>query len=426
MSFPVAYIRRSHADAGSPGDVSRAIQEAAVRELAAADGHNGDVRYFVDWARSADEEKAARRTEYAAMLRAVERGEVSTIYAYALDRLARSVAMTGKLLRAAKEQGVRIVTHREGDLSDDGNPSKWLHTIMVSTFSEYELRVIKKRAAAAFDRRRQRGDVFGHPPYGYRRERDADGRLVWMRDPQQPTEPVLAAFRAAGSFSRAAQLLNAQGFPAPRGGAWAGNVVARVVRREAPGLAPRRRGEARVAPRGTHIFSRLLRCPCGRLMTPRTSSHSTAYGSYGPYVSYQCYRGRYDRAHVRPYMVSERRILAWAQVEAARLEPPPAVILADDDARRRAELEAARERLGWAVADGLLERDAARARSAAIDTELEQLDERAAAVAVPAIDWSWPATELNGVLRALWESIELDADLRPRRAVWRVPEWRTP
>ena len=107
MSTAVAYLRRSHADVGSPGDVSRAVQEAAVRDLAHADGHKGDLRYYVDWARSADEEKVAKRTEYAAMLRAVEAGEVDTIYAYALDRLARSVGMTGKLLAAARDRGGR-------------------------------------------------------------------------------------------------------------------------------------------------------------------------------------------------------------------------------------------------------------------------------------------------------------------------------
>ena len=424
MSNAVAYLRRSHADAGSPGDVSRAVQEAAVRELAQSEGHNGDVRYYVDWARSADEEKAAKRTEYAAMLRAVEAGEVDTIYAYALDRRARSVGMTGKLLGAARDRGVRIVTHREGDLSDDGNPSKWLHTMMVSTFSEYELRTIKKRAEATIIRRRQRGDVFGRPPFGYARERDADGRVVWVRDPSQPIEPVLEAFREAGTFGSAAKLLNQRGFPAPRGGSWAGNVVNRIVRREAPELAPIRRGEKRVAPRGSHVFSRLLRCPCGQLMTPRTTSHTTKYGSYGPYVSYQCHRGRYDPRHPRPYMVGESAILSWAKAEAARLVTPDAVQLAEDDAGQRAELAEDRRRAGVAYAARALSDDEFNAAIAHIDDALNRLEDRAAAPAIPPVDWSWDRPELNAVLRAMWSHIELDADLRPVRAIWRVPEWR--
>jgi hypothetical protein len=45
---------------------------------------------------------------------------------------------------------------------------------------------------------------------------------------------------------------------------------------------------------------------------------------------------------------------------------------------------------------------------------------------VPAIDWSWPAERINGVLRAMWEHVELDDRMRPVRAEWLVPEWRAP
>src|SRR5579859_21020 len=42
---PVAYVRRSTADSGSPGDVSRSVQEEAIRELAHREGANGEVRW---------------------------------------------------------------------------------------------------------------------------------------------------------------------------------------------------------------------------------------------------------------------------------------------------------------------------------------------------------------------------------------------
>jgi hypothetical protein len=75
---PVAYIRRTTADAGNPGDVSREVQESAIRSLAHKDGFNGSVRYFVDWTRSADEEKTARCTAYAELLREIEAGRVGS------------------------------------------------------------------------------------------------------------------------------------------------------------------------------------------------------------------------------------------------------------------------------------------------------------------------------------------------------------
>jgi len=46
-------------------------------------------------------------------------------------------------------------------------------------------------------------------------------------------------------------------------------------------------------------------------------------------------------------------------------------------------------------------------------------------LAVPAIDWSWPPKQLNGVLCALFEEIALDpVTFQPVRYSWRVPEWR--
>jgi DNA invertase Pin-like site-specific DNA recombinase len=424
MGRPVAYLRRSAADVGSPGDISRDVQEHAIRELARRDGHNGDVTLYIDWARSADEEKEAKRTEFRAMLTAIERGEVSTLYAYALDRLHRSVSSTAKLVKACEAHGVRIVTQREGEVRHD-TPDEWLRFTTLATFAEYELRVIKKRSQAAIERRTARGDALGKPPYGYRFGRDDTGRVILLPDPQQPLQPVLDAFNEAGSFNGAAKVLNERGVPAPRGGKWAGNVVNRVIRRERPGLVPRHRSEARVSPRGTHLFSRLLRCSCGRMMTPRQNRRVvTKYGTYGPYVGYQCYEGRHDPKHPRPYMVSERVILEWAKEEAARFDPGDGVERQVDHGER-ARLEAARERLGWAVADGLLTRDAARGQATEIDAQIAALDLAGEVVALKPIQWDrWSPQDVNDVLRTYWEYVQLDGDMRPVKAQWRIPpEW---
>lgn len=422
MSTPVAYIRRSSADAGSPGDISRDVQEAAIRELAARDGHNGDVRIFVDWARSADEEKIGKRTEYAAMLAEVEAGRVSTIYAYALDRLQRSVIQTAKLVKACEAHGVRIVTQREGEVRHD-TPDEWLRFTTLATFAEFELRTIKKRAQAAMQRRTARGDALGKPAYGYQFGRDDMQRVILVPDPLQPLQPVLDAFTEAGSFNGAAKLLNQRGIPAARGGKWAGNIVNKIVRRERPGLVPRSRSEARVAPRGTHLFSRLLRCSCGRMLTPRVNRKQvTKYGTYGPYTGYQCYAGRHDPDHPRPYMIAEPIVREWAEQEAARFRAPDRVKVGKVDAAKRAALDAERERIGWAVVRGAIPQAAGDARLDEIDAELEALADVEAVMHVPAIDWErTPAHAVNGVLRALWEYVELGPDMRPVRAVWRLP-----
>jgi hypothetical protein len=73
-AHPAAFFRRSYVDTESPGDISREAQRAAVRGLAATDGHNGDLVEYDDWGVSADIAKSAKRTAYASLLADMEAG----------------------------------------------------------------------------------------------------------------------------------------------------------------------------------------------------------------------------------------------------------------------------------------------------------------------------------------------------------------
>ena len=417
MTRPVAYIRRSSADAGSPGDISREVQEHAVRELAARDGHDGDLRLYVDWARSADDEKEAKRTEYAAMIRAVEAGEVSAIFSYAMDRLHRSVTQTAKLVRACEEHRVRIVTTREGEVRHD-TPDEWLRFTTLATFAEYELRTIKKRVEHAMERRRARGDVFGHAPYGYQHVRDDEGRIIRVVDDSEALRPVLAAVRDAGSVLGACRLLEQRGIPAPKGGArWSPSALTRILERDAPELLPRKGPAGRRTPTRS-LLGQLLLCHCGTVMTPNVTRGQ-----------YYCNRGHVEgSAKHGKYNVREADLLPWIMAEAERLAPDLDVVrMGEETSRRREGLDAERERLGWAVVDGLLTREQAAAKAAEIDAELERLADQDAAIVVTEylpIDWTKPPERINALLRALWEYVELGPDMAPVRAVWRAEDWR--
>jgi hypothetical protein len=87
-------------------------------------------------------------------------------------------------------------------------------------------------------------------------------------------------------------------------------------------------------------------------------------------------------------------------------------------------LDEDRRRAGIAYHSRAIGDDEFSATIAGLDAELARLDDRAAAIEIPAIDWSWPTADLNAALRALWAYIELDDGLRPVRAEWLVPEWR--
>lgn len=416
---PVAYIRRSAADAGSPGDISRDVQEAAIRELAHRDGYNGDVTYFVDWAKSASEEKSAMRTAYAEMLKRIESGQVSHVYAYALDRLNRSLIMTARFAKACDANDVRIITHKEGEVRQD-TPAEWLRWTTVATFGEYELRMTKARAASARERRIARGDRFGHAPYGHKHVRGDGGRITRVPNPDEPLQPILDAYRDAGSVLGACRLLEARGVRAPKGGErWATSALTRIIEREAPETLPRRTLTGRRTP-SSAMLAHLVRCPfCDRMLTPN-----------GIKAQYYCANGaQYRTTHPR-YVVREVDLMPFVQEEAARYRAPIDAIESEGIEARQAAIEERLDRARELYMSGRPEnrdRDRARfdAEKASADRDLEDLQGRATVAALhPEVDWTVAPDIINGVLRSLWREVRLDASMRPIGIEWIFPELR--
>jgi DNA invertase Pin-like site-specific DNA recombinase len=409
---PAAYLRRSYVDVNSPGDISREAQRAAVGRLAAADGHNGNLIEYDDWGVSADVAKSALRTAYAQLLEDMEAGKVSAVYAFDVDRLYRDPRDLIRLQNAARAHGVKIVT-TGGRLAigDGDDPAAEAFAFIGAVFGRMELQKAKKRARAAREARIARGDRFGQPLYGFLHVREATGRIVRAPNPAQPLAPILAAYRDAGTVLGAARLLNARGIPGAKGGKWYTAQLTRVLEAHAPELLPRR-GSSGARIRASAVLSQVIRCHCGHTMTPNTHRRQL-----------YCSRGTILPGHGR-YTVQEAALLPWIREEAGRLVTPDRVSLEAENQARRADLDEQRQRLGWAVADGLLDRDLAKDRAAAIDAELARVDTAATIVEIPAIDWQGAPAALNAVLRAMWQYVELDEQMNPVRAEWRVPEWR--
>lgn len=428
---PAAYLRRSFVDVNSPGDISREAQRATVRRLAVADGHNGNLVEYDDFGKSADILKSARRTAYTRLLADMEAGRVSAVYAFDVDRLYRDPRDLIRLQDAAQRHRVTIAT-TAGRLAigDGDDPSAEAFAFIGAVFGRLELQKAKKRSRAGLAARKARGDTLGKPGYGWRTVKDAAGNLIRgdggrvLRElnPDEPLEPILAAYREAGTFSGAARLLNARGVPARLAKSWSGNTVRRIVRRKVD--LPRAASRAGRRPQPARLAG-LLRCPCGNLMTARTSETITPYGRYGPYTGYQCPRGRYQPDHPRPYMVAEAAILPAVKAAAAKLRPPETVPaeVPDREAERQ-ELLTRRARIIDNYEDGLYDK-AERDRRLGVVVEaleaLEQLEEAEAALPVPpAIDWDeWTPEAINRVLRLLFVEFRLAPDLHDA-----VPERR--
>lgn len=413
---PAAYLRRSFVDPSSPGDISLEAQRAAVTRLAHRDGHNGNVREYSDWGVSADVAKSKKRTAYTQLLGDMEAGLVSAVYAFDVDRLYRDPRDLMRLQDAAQAHQVRIVT-TGGELAigDGDDPGAEAFAFIGSVFGRMELQKAKKRARAAQEARRARGDVFGHPALGFRHVRAENGAIVAIRDESANLEPIRRAYLDAGTVLGATKLLNERGIPTPRGKRWALSMVQRTIARHWPELLPPK-GASGKRIRAASILSQLVRCHCGNVMTPN-NVRGQLYCSRAVTIG----RNRHGA-----YNTLQAPIVEWVKAEAGHLRVPGDVVtLAAETEQRRQALHEQRERIGLAVVDGLLSRVAAKAKADAIDTELAELDLREQALDIPSeIPWSAPPAALNAVLRALFEYIELGADMRPIRAEWRVPEWR--
>lgn len=406
---PVAYIRRSVARRGDPGDVSREFQTEKVRALANGDGRTLRI-LDADWGISADREKTHKRLAFLDLMAAVERGEVSTIYAFALDRLARSVQWSARLLDACEDAGTVIVTG-EGrfDPADDRDRSMFHFYAMQN---EGTLRGMKAKAKASVGSRQRRGDAIGQRPYGEVRTL-RDGRVVGKGE---DVARVVRTFQEAGSYFTAARLLNERKVPSQSGRQWFPRTVQRIVNRADPKTVPlgQRRG---VRAFGSRLFSGLLVCHCGAPMGQTTSNWS---------IKYRCPVGAANDDHGKPYVVSEARLLDDMQEEAAHLDVPHdryEAVAADEV--KRAALEAKHERWVEQYGEGLIDKATRDTKLAAIRAEETTLDAAQILIDIPAaVDWEQEPGAVNAVLRALWERVELGPDLMPVRFVWRVPEWR--
>lgn len=408
-----AYIRKSSLPGRGTASVSFEMQERAVRELAARHGDELPAVIASDMGRSGGSTR--RRPEYQAMLDAIDGAHVQAIYSYSLSRLSRSVLDFTDLLERCRRRGVIIRLVSEGQI-DYSTATGRAFANMAATFAQMERELAAERMGSAVAERRQRGDAMGQPPYG---SAIHQGRLVPRSD--ESLLAVFDAFREAGSFGGTARLLNARGVRTRHGRPWTHGVVSDVLRRSAPAdlALPLMGTRSGAPPRAPAIFAGLLRCGCSALLTPRKDAANPT-GVSGYYCSRSYRIPDHGRMHI-----PEWPILEWAKGEAARLHPPDKLVeIEDGEDGARGRIEQRRVRVVDAYVDEVIDKLERDRRLRKLDDEADALAARTYLEAIPAIDWTWPPAELNQVLRAMWEHIALDGNMRPAEAVWRVPEWR--
>jgi hypothetical protein len=289
---------------------------------------------------------------------------------------------------------------------------------IAAVFAELELGRAKERAHRGRAARQARGDDFGHATWGRRHVRNDRGQIVEVADPDKADEVarVIATVREAGTILGGVRLLNERRIPSPRQGTWHPSALTRVVKAHAPELL----GQAK--PRGKEprpaYLAKLLRCHCGQTLTA-----NAARGQY------YCYAGHRKGAEAHGKMsTTEDGILPWVLQHFKEYEQHSELTVRIATAERRLEeLTGQRERLGFALVDGLLTREQGRERAAAIDAEISDLSRdltamRAATVRAPVA--YIPAGDPDGIeamnrqLRAAIRWIQMDEQMQPVAVEW--------
>lgn len=415
MKTAVAYLRRSRVDTARPGTISYEQQLAAVRKLAAEHGDDPDTLLVLeDWGRSGRAEKQAAREAYARLEAMLTEGSVSAIYSYTISRLARSMEILGRLAKLCQDAGVPIRC-ADGYSPDVSTATGRMVLSILGAVAQWQAEWTQERATEALAIRRVRGDHMGPAPYGYRMR---GGKL--HADPREDVDVLVAAFLEAGTYQGAARLLTTRGVPTRTGRRWAASSLKPMLERYAPKMLPDHPKRGR-RPIRDFVLGGLLRCGrpgCGATLTGRHLRSGN--------VAYECRRAAGIPDHGHPRSVAEAAVLPFVRSEAARLRVPAAVKMGmDADAGAREALEERRRRVIDNFESILIDRAERDAKMLAIADELERLEATAQIVALPpAVDFDWPPAELGAVLRAVFEYVELDDQMQPVRAEWRVREWR--
>lgn len=216
MSNLIGYLRVStHGQAVDGFGLSS--QKREIRKFAEANGHT-----IVSWCEDAGVSgtiDGLERDGFRCVVDKLRAGEADGMIAFDLSRIARLLHLQEAALRVLWDLGAVTWTVTAGNISDDGtDPTRTMIRQILGAVAQFQrsetvrlMKLGKARKVAGG------GRGCGPAPYGFRPER---GELV-EDEAEQAVIAKIKAWRVEGVSLRAiADMLNAEGIPAKRGGRW--------------------------------------------------------------------------------------------------------------------------------------------------------------------------------------------------------------
>ena len=159
------------------------------------------------------------------LLELVNGHEVREVLVLKLDRLTRSIRDLCGLLEQFRRADTALVSTMES--IDTGSASGRLIVHIVGVISQFEREQIGERTSIALQHLKRHGLVYGHVPFGYRRQ---DKALVEDAEEQHALQCIRAMRATGASLRQVGVWLTIRGFKPPQGGAlWHANSVRKML-----------------------------------------------------------------------------------------------------------------------------------------------------------------------------------------------------
>jgi len=214
----VGYCRVSTAEQSDSGYGLEAQRQAIVDYCRAAGYELVDL--FEDAGLSGTLD-AAQRPGLAAVLAAVDAGDIDGVVVKALDRIGRRPAVATAFFEALDAAGVAFLSITEPFLSSD-----LLRGLFAGIASDERRRILERTSSGRTTKAAQGGYAGGRVPYGYTLQ-GSRKEARWVIDPAYSAivRRIFAARVAGRTYQQIADALNADTIPSPGGSTWGPSTV---------------------------------------------------------------------------------------------------------------------------------------------------------------------------------------------------------
>lgn len=159
------------------------------------------------------------------MLGASDTNNFDTVIVYKTDRLARDNFLAWWIEKDLKKTNTTLISITEPYRLED--PSGRLFYAMISAFADYERSMITMRTKAGRIKKATSGGYAGgNLTYGYN---ILDGKLLLNKKEAEIVRRIFKDYSAGKSMNKIARELQAEEFPAKRGGKWRASTISKIL-----------------------------------------------------------------------------------------------------------------------------------------------------------------------------------------------------